>query len=465
MGVLDEFIQTEYVTKQIEKSGETHFACVDAEENIIRRMLKSHDVADDTAGMLTGKDFANVDYGRIFNAIQDVLRRDMHVDAITVEDAIGRLWPKNAAKLRGLVVALMKYREPTVDDTHNINEHVEIVKSLAMRRNASRRLDELMRQLSNPAKDIHETLLDIREVVDTSGVDTGDSMSLQDVLMHTFEYMEKMQKGEIKPIKSGLPSLDKLIGGFYGGEFTVIAARPAVGKSALLQFISLNAAKAGYKVGFVSCEMIDKDFGQRVFANMAMIDGMTIRRGELTAEDWDKCSAVLSETSDMVIDFKFDSTYIEDVVQWAKRKARRGEMDMLAVDYLQLMDTHKKFDAEHLRVGYISRMLKLLSRQLQIPVIAAAQVNRETDGSMPTLRHLKDSGSIEQDCDNVMFLHKPKNENDPSISEADRPYLTSLAEKGYTYMCIGVAKQRNGTIGVVSVANKSSQTAFASISR
>ena len=465
MSALDEYIQTEYVKKAIEQSGDSHFTCSTAEESILRRMLKSQEVADEVSGMLSGKDFSNMDYGRLFNAIQDVLRSERHVDAITVEDSIGRLFPRSAKRLRDMLVVLLKYREPTVDDSHNIAEHVDIVKSLARRRNASTALSELMRQIENPAKDINETLLAIREAVDDSGVDTGGSVSLQDVMMRTYEYMERRQKGEIKAIKTGLPNLDRLIGGMYGGEFTVIGARPSVGKSAFLQFMALAAAREGHKVGFVSCEMIDIGFGQRIFSNLARVDGMNIRRGELSDTDWEKCSVAIEEVGNMVIDFKFDSTYIEDIVQWAKKKAKRGEMDMLLVDYLQLVDTHRKFEAEHLRVGYVSRMLKKLATQLNIPVVAAAQVNRETDGSMPTLKHLKDSGSIEQDCDGVIFLHRPKDADDQCVDARDKPYFDSLAENGYTYMCIGVAKQRQGQIGMVSALYKAAETDFTQIRR
>lgn len=460
MSALDEFIQTEYVEKQIEKSGDTHFTCVVAEESILRRMLKSHNVANDVAETLSGKDFSNVDYGRLFCAIQDVLRADRHVDAITVEDAIGRLFPRNAKRLRDLVVVLTKYREPTVDDAHNIAEHIEIVKSLARRRNASKQLDELMRQLQNPSKNINETLLEIRDAVDNSDDDGGDSVSLQEVLLRTWDYMEKRQKGEIKAIKSGLDNLDKLIGGFYGGELTVIAARPSVGKSAFAQFISLKAVNDGYRVGFVSCEMTDVGLGQRVMAYLSGVDGMKIRQGELNDADWGKCSDALAVTGDLRIDYKFDTIFIEDIVQWAKRKVRHGEMDMLVVDYLQLMETRKRFDAEHLRVGYISKSLKRLATQLNIPVIALAQVNRETDGSMPTLKHLKDSGSIEQDCDGVIFLHKPKDANDATLDDRGKMMIDELAEKGFRYMCIGVAKQRQGQIGVVSAIYDPATTMF-----
>ena len=423
MSILDDYIANEYVSKEIEKSGDTHFTCVDAEESIIRRMLRSNDVAGDVCASLTGKDFSNVDYGRLFNAIQDVLRADKNVDAITVEDAAGRLFPKNAKKLRELVVVLTKYREPTVGDTHSIADHVAIVKNLARRRNAMKTIDELTKQLYNPAKDINETLTQIRDAVDNTGIDNGAWVSISDVVLRTYDYMERKQRGEIKAITTGIKSIDRMIGGFYGGELTVIGARPSVGKSAFGANIAIAAAREGHKVGIVSCEMVDIGFGQRLLSHEAWVDGMAIRKGELDDDAWDKIAMAMGGLGELPIEFMFDTTYIEDIVQWVTRKAKRGEMDMLIVDYLQLMDARKRFDSEHLRVGYISRALKKLATQCNIPVIALAQVNRETDGSMPTLKHLKDSGSIEQDCDGVIFLHRPQSDNDVNIDPRDKPYF------------------------------------------
>ncbi len=448
MSVLDDYIQTEYVDKQIEKSGDRHFSCVDAEENIIRRMLKSDEVADDVSGALTGKDFSNADYGRIFNAIQDVVRSERHVDAITVEDSLSRLFPKSAKRLRDLTIALTKYKEPTVDDTHDIRDHIAIVKALALRRNAMSVVGELVKDLYNPSKDINATLTAISEAADTSCADNVRWVSIRDVLLKTYDYMEKLQSGEIKSITSGMKRLDSMIGGFYDGEMTVIAARPSVGKSAFGANIALAAAREGHKVCIVSCEMVDIGFGQRIFSHGAWVDGMDIRKGEIDEDSWVRIAQALPELSDLPIDFGFENTYIEDISQSVKRKVRHGEIDMLIVDYLQLMDTRKRFDSEHLRVGYISRMLKKIAKQCNIPVIALAQVNRETDGSMPTLKHLKDSGSIEQDADGVIFLHRPSRPDDKSIAECDGPYWSGYAEKNLVYLCIGVAKQRQGAIGL-----------------
>lgn len=447
MGALDEYIRTEYVDKQIEKSGDTQFTCTDAEENVLRRMLQSQEVAADVVGALTGKDFSNADYGRLFNAIQDVLKSDRQVDRITVEDAAARLFPKNAKRLRDVLVVLTKYTEPTVDAAHSVADHVAIIKSLARRRDAMKTVGELVKGLYDPTKDIDETLTAIRGAVDQSGTDRGSWMSMADVLLHTYEYMERRQKGEIKAITSGLKCLDRIIGGFYGGELTVIGARPSVGKSAFGANIALSAAREGHRVGIVSCEMVDIGFGQRLLSHSAWVDGMAIRRGELDEDAWSKVALAMDDLGSLPIEFLFESTYIEDVVQWVTRKAGRGEIDMLVVDYLQLMDTRKRFESEHLRVGYISRELKKLATQCNIPVIALAQVSRETDGSLPTLKHLKDSGSIEQDCDGVIFLHRPSSENDPAIDQRDKPYWAGYAERGTVYLCIAVAKQRQGAIG------------------
>ena len=396
---------------------------------------------------LSGKDFANQDYGRLFNAIQDVLKHDRRVDAITVEDSIGRLFPKSARRLRDMLVLLGKYREYTEDDARNVADHIKIVKDLSVRRNAIKSIEDLVKQMHDPAKDISETLASMQDAV--QGVDTDRSawVGMPEVLMRTFDYMEKRQKGEIKAITTGLKCVDRIIGGFYGGELTVIGARPSVGKSAFGANIALAAAHAGHKVGIVSCEMVDIGFGQRMLSHGAWVDGMALRKGEIDDDAWSKIGEAMTEMGELPIEFMFDSTYVEDVVQSVLRKARRGDMDMLIVDYLQLMDTRKRFDSEHLRVGYISRMLKKLATQANIPVIALAQVNRETDGSMPTLKHLKDSGSIEQDCDGVIFLHRPASANDVNIDARDKPYFEEFAARNTVYICIAIAKQRQGAIG------------------
>ena len=447
MSLLDGFIKNEFVTKRIEEAGETQFSCVSAEENVLRRMMKRREDAEDAAAELSGKDFSNLDYGRIFCGIREVLQSEAHIDTITVENALNRLFPKRARQLRELLVTLTKYREYTVDDSHGLADHMKIVKELALRRGMIASFEELMKKMHDPTQDIGETLTAVQETIANAESDKSKWVSIENVLINTYTYLEKRQNGEIKAITTGLKNLDRLIGGFYGGELTVIGARPSVGKSAFGANVALAAAHAGHKVGIVSCEMVDIGFGQRLLSHESFVNGMNLRKGEIDDDSWEKLAEAMNGLGTLPIEFMFDSTYIEDVCQTVTRKALRGEMDMLIVDYLQLMDTRKRFESEHLRVGYISRMLKKLATKCNIPVIALAQVSRETDKSMPSLKHLKDSGSIEQDCDGVLFLHRPETSEDPWIDDRDRPYFSGFAERETVYICIQVAKQRQGAVG------------------
>lgn len=438
---------SEYVQDQLEKAGKMAFTSVEAEENILRRMFQKQDVAEELVNELKPSDFSRPQFAMIFRAIQGVVRKGRQVDMVTVDAAFSAFFPNKKQELAESMAALALHQPYTLRSTQPIKDHVQIVKDLSARRQAITRLEGLMAGLQDPGKAVKDTLTEVQEVIEQIDRDEAEWVGISDVLLKTYDYIEKRQRGEIKSITTGLSSLDRLIGGFFAGELTVVGARPSVGKSAFGANIALAAARKGFKVGIVSCEMVDIGYGQRLLSHGAWVDGMKLRKGDVDEESWGKLAEAMTEMGGLPVEFMFTNTYIEDVVKTAKRKARRGELDILVADYLQLLETRRKFEAEHLRVGYISRLLKKLAIEANIPVIALAQVNRNTDGSMPTLKHLKDSGSIEQDCDGVIFLHRPKDRNDSSIDPRDVPYFEGYEERGMVYLCIGVAKQRQGAIG------------------
>ena len=465
MGALDDYIVNEYVQERIEQSGDAGFTCKAAEESILRRMLKAQEVAEELSSALTGKDFADVDYGRIFNAIQAVIESQRGVDVITVEEALGRLFPKNAKRLKDRMVVLMKYTGYSEDDTRNVADHVQIVKELSARRQAIKNVEQLMADLHDSTKNVKATLTNMEsaaEGIDTTGV---VSNTTSDVLMETYEYVERRSNGEIASVSTGISTLDRLIGGFFSGELTIVAARPSVGKTAFGLNVAISAAMAGHKVGFISCEMSVIGLGQRLFSRLALINGMDLRKAELDPEMWSKMADALVEGNELPIDWVFDNGIIEDVVRWAKRKAKHGDLDILVVDYLQFMDTNQTFKEERLRVGRISRELKKLARAAKIPVIVLAQVTREGEGVMPTMKMLKESGNIEQDADGIIFLHNPNSPDDKCVDPRDKEYFYNFAERGITYQCIGVAKQRNGVVGQVSVAMNPAYMLYTAIGR
>ena len=316
-------------------------------------------------------------------------------------------------------------------------------------------MDALAQSLRDPSKDVTETLAEIREAVDK--VDSGgdDWTSISDVLLNTFDYLEKRNDGIIKPITSGIPEVDGIIGGFYPGEMTVVAARPSVGKSAFGMNIALEAAIKGFKTGIVSLEMVDTGFGQRLFSKGAYIDGTTLRQGVIDPEAWSKLADILSVYGDLPIGFMFRCNTIEDVCAAARRRAKHGKLDLLVVDYIGIMQTRKRFRERREKIGYISWSLKQLAIQANIPVIALAQVNRDAQGNMPTMANLRDSGDIEQDADGIIFLHHPKDSEDPALAATGKALeYAGCEERGMNYIIIDVAKQRQGKIGRTSVAFK-----------
>ena len=465
MSVLDEYIANEYVKAQIEKAGDQHFTSKSAEESIIRRMLKVQAVAEDVSGMLTGKDFSCIDYGRIFNAIQRVIENGVGVDVITVEEALRNLFPNNAKRLVDMMVALTKYTGFNDDDNRNIADHVKIVKDLAVRRNAIKSFEKAMADLNNPGKNIEAALTEIEHAA--GGVDVSEARfdSMGDVMLNTYDFIERKNKGEIKSITTGIDNLDRLIGGFFGGELTIIAARPSVGKTAFGLNVAVSAAEKGFKVGFVSCEMSQVGLGQRLFSRLGMIDGMAMRKGELDPEQWSRMAEAMELANTLPISWMFNSGVVEDVVRIANRKALRGEIDILIVDYLQFMETQKQFKEERLRIGYISHALKQLAKTANIPVIALSQVTREGEGTMPTMKMLRESGNIEQDADGIIFLHRPSSADDKSVDPRDRAYFDNFKDQHLTYLCLGVSKQRNGIVGQACVIFNPAYMLYTSIDR
>ena len=458
-------MSNEYVKGQIEQSAKTNFTCIDAEKSILNRMLTGREDAERWAMELKPSDFSSMDYGMIFKAIQNVVARKQNVDLITVDAALARRCPNAMDRMPGVLADIVEFGTTNMANVHGMADHVKIVKDLSARRKAIRGFGELVAKLSDPTLEVSDTLNEMQEAADKIDNDSAEWESVSDVLLATYEYMEKRQRGEIKSITTGLKNVDRLIGGFFGGELTVIGARPSVGKSAFGANVALAAAREGFKVGIVSCEMIDIGFGQRLLSHGAWVDGMKLRKCDIDEEAWGKLANAMAEMSELPIEFMFKTNYVEDIVKTVMHKVRRKEIDMLIVDYLQIMETRKAFKDEHLRVGYISRLLKKLATRANIPVVALAQVNRETDGAMPTLKHLKDSGSIEQDCDGVIFLHRPNNENDPFIDPRDKPYFAEFAERGTVYLCIAVAKQRQGAIGQACVVFDPSLMRYIEIDR
>lgn len=451
------------ILDEMQRAGENGFSCPEAEENVLRRMLTKKGVAEDLILELQQSDFTNPTYGLIFRAIRYLVQNHRQVDMVSIDQALEKNVPGSydPAALAGLMVR----SDYALKDWQDIAPQVQIVKKLAVRRRAIERIGELFRDLHDVTKDVDDVLTDIQVEAATDTDTDAEWEGTGNVLMDTYEYAEKRSSGKIKCITTGIVGLDRLIGGFFDGEFTVVAARPSVGKSAFGLNIAISAALEGHKVGFVSCEMGDIGMGQRILSHIADVDGMKLRKGEIGQEDWDKLAQGMSAAGNLPVEFLFRTNVVEDIVNTVRVAARKGKMDMVIVDYLQFLQTRQRFKEERLRIGYISHMLKNLAKEANIPVIALAQVTRAGEGTMPTMKMLRESGDIEQDADGIIFLHRPETPEDESVHPKDKNMVAVLKERGMAYIALGVAKQRNGTIGQVNVVFDPSVMRYTEIDR
>ena len=437
-----------FVQEQIAKAGTVNFASESAERSLIGNLLTRPGMAEQYCDDLAEGDFAHADLGKLFLAIKATVAKGQSVDIVTVDATLGEMAPDAHALLTN---EMLKCATGSAVDFHSVDDYIEIIRALSHRRQTIVSMTGILERLKDPAQDMAAILDQMRteETQINQGRHKWESMT--DVIMRTYSYLEQRSRGEVQAISTGIPNVDSLIGGFYGGELTVIGARPAVGKSAFGANIALEAARKGVKVGIVSREMSDIQYGQRIFAHDAWVDGMTLRKGQIKEDEWEKLTEALGDISRLPISFLFSVATVEDLRREVQRKVEAQELDMIVVDYLQLMRTRKNFREEHLRVGYISKTLKDMAVDFDIPVIALAQVNRETDGQMPTLKSLKASGDIEQDADGVIFLHRPINAEDANIDPRDREFFKGYTDAGMIYICIGVAKQRQGATGKACV--------------
>ena len=446
-----------YVHAQIEQAAKERFSSPEAEENIIRRMLKKPDEAQAAIESLSEGDFGDVRFGQLFGAIRQVIEDGAQVDFATVDDAFTKLYPGSANELRQRMVDLVAFKPYTLADSQGIGDHIRIVKALSRRREAIAKIDELARRLRDPTVDVSEALSQVETVAEASDADDCEWVSLDAVNLSAYEYLEKRQSGEIRAIPTGVRSVDEITGGLFQGEMTVVAARPSVGKSAFGLNIAMTAAKEGFRVGFVSCEMDDRGFGQRTLSRGAWVSGDRLRKANITPEDWDKLAYALTDMQGLPVEFMFNEAgrgfaiTIERVFRAVKKLARKKAIDLLIVDYIGILRTEKVFKEERLRIAHISAELKRLAMAAKIPVVALCQVNRMAHGRMPTMAELRDSGAVEQDADGILFLHRPENHEDKSIHPMDVASFYAMQEGGSAYIAVSVAKQRNGSTGITQV--------------
>ena len=408
---------------------------------------------------LTAEDFYDAAHQRIFRAEQALLSAGKPADMATMPAALAKYGNSDADML-----VLMEIARNSFGAEFGIDENVRILKDLHLRRTLHAELENAMDALGDAANETEAILERTRQRLRDMVVTGHEWQNISSVMLNTFQALERRAKGEDKGMPYGIKILDKHMAGLHRGELTVIGARPAVGKSALGAYIAISAAAAGYRVGICSREMTDVQYGVRLLANRTQVDPMRMRTGEIRDADWEDITEALEHFGPQPIDFLFTTRNVEDLRMEVQKRVDSDGLDVLVVDYMQLLQTRERFEKDYLRVGYVSKTLKDMTVDFNIAVVALAQVGRSSDGDMPTLAELRGSGDIEQDADNVIFMHRPK-PDEACVNPEHRDMIHGLEMQNLRYIALDIAKQRQGETMTTSVIFDPARMRFTGIAR
>ena len=387
----------------------------------------------------------------IFDAIRSLNFANKPVDYTTIADELEK---EENLKSIGGVAYLYGLLEPSYYAA-NIEAYMEIVKEKAILRNLLGLGREVISDVYQ-SKDDSEALIGrfSEKLFRMSDYSTEEGLTkLETIVPSTYQYMIEMKdnEGSLTGITTGFKDLDRQLSGLQNSDLVLLAARPSVGKTALGINIGINAAKAGKRVAVFSLEMSKRQISQRIISMLSMVELQNIISGNITDEDWQVLFTKVDQIKDLDV-FIDDTASISltELRAKAKRKKQETGLDLIVIDYLQLMTTDSnRIENRQQEISNISRGLKALAKELNIPVLALSQLSRKSEertNKRPILSDLRESGAIEQDADVVMMLYR------------DDYYNEDTAHPNVLEVIIG--KHRNGPTGTVYLHFNKPYTSF-----
>ena len=427
----------------------------DAERSVLGCMMQDREAASAAFEVLVADDFYQPANREIFDAMHALNTQGMPIDLVTVDDELSRRGTLEGVGGTNYLIELSQF----VPSTVNAKAYVQIVDE----KSTLRRMIKATGDISQACYAQSDQVSDILGAAEKSIFDIimrrneGSTLKhIADVLPDTYLRIEQLAqlKGSIDGVPMGFVDLDNLLTGLHGGELVIVGARPSMGKSAFgLNITGYAGTQAGRSVAYFSLEMPNDQLAMRLLCSDARVDMQAVRHGSLHDEDWVKLSAALGPlaASNIYMDDTSGITPSQLRSRCRRLKMERG-LDMVVVDYLQLMSADGRVENRQNEVSEISRNLKSIAKELNVPVVALAQLSRagaQRSDKRPILSDLRDSGAIEQDADVIMFLHREEY-YDPNTEDKN------IAE-------VIVAKQRNGPLGTVKLAWLGQYTRFASL--
>lgn len=435
---------------------------VEAERAYIGCLLRSPN-AQKYLGTISENDFFEMQGRRCYRAAKALAAAHQVIDFVSLNDTVSKLFGDDQS-----IASYATKAFQSVPNGGNAEYYVNAIRNASLRRRVVTLAEELTKQAGDSTADVTGIIDETREKIREMKTVGKNWLNTSDVVLESYEYLEKMSAGELKPLPTGIKAIDVLSGGLFPGEMTIIGARPSVGKTAMGLQLAISAADAGAKVCFISVEMSAQQMGNRMLARESGVNGGKLRNGTISESDWQKLGAAMEINSTRDISFLHGSATIEQIRQDVAQKVEDNACDLLIVDYMQLIRTEHEIAKEYERIGYVSRGFKLMSLDLNIPVVVLAQLRRpdkDRKPGCPTMDELRGSGDMEQDADNIILMHRPKDDNDTSIATEDREEFNALRRAGYDYIVFNICKLRQGQIGMASAAFDAAHMRYIEIDR
>ncbi len=430
---------------------------LEAERSVLGAILIDSSAINLVAEFLKPEHFYNPSHHLIFQSMLSLFENQQPIDIVTLVNQLKT--EGNLKKIGGK--SYLSDLIDTVPTSANIEKYGQIVKD----HYTKRKLIETSSRTVEKAFDEQAEVKKLLDEVETEIFSLSqehlhrDFIHLREVLNESFERLEELMKSgyHFRGIPSGYEELDKKLAGFQSSNLIILAARPALGKTSFALNIAANVAiKNKFPVGFFSLEMSKEELVDRLLVAAADIDAWRLRTGRLSDEDYQKITEAMGELSEAPI-FIDDTPGISILEMRAKaRKLRaRNDLKLLIVDYLQLADAGRRFDSRVQEVSFVSQGLKNLARELKIPVIAISQLSRAVEQrgtKKPQLSDLRESGSIEQDADVVLFLYQEEESED-------------LLDQNKRLVKVSIAKHRNGPTGEIDLLFRGDRVRFYSVEK
>jgi len=432
---------------------------IEAEQSVIGGLLLENEALDKVADILNPDDFYQYDHKTIYQHIARLIERNRPADIVTVAESL-----ENTAELAGVGgIAYLGSLAQNTPTAANIRRYAEIVRERAIMRKLVTVGSDIAGSAFNPNGRDAQQLLDEAEAKIFQIAENGNKNNegFQDIKVLLPQVAEKIDElfsredqSEVTGIPTGFADLDKMTSGLHGGDLIIVAGRPSMGKTAFSINMAENVAlDTGLPVAVFSMEMGATQLATRMIGSVGRLDQHRMRTGRLEDEDWEKLTTALGKLNEAPI-FIDEGAGLSsfDVRARARRLHRQtGKLGLIVVDYLQLMSAPAGTRSENraTEISEISRSLKALAKELDVPVVALSQLNRgleQRPDKRPVMSDLRESGAIEQDADLILFIYR------------DEVYNPDSPDKGTAEIIIG--KQRNGPIGRVRLTFIGQHTRF-----